>query len=71
MAKSFADLFDIKTSDEFVSSIRHPDFRPFSTNAVVRKNLLQALMLLRSAPLSKETKIENKRYGGRNQDNVY
>lgn len=55
--KSSADLFAKKTSDVFVSPIRQPDLGPFSTNAVVRKNLLQAL-IFQSAPLAKEAKIE-------------
>lgn len=65
--KSPADLFAKKTSDDFVSPIRHPDLRPFSTNAVVRKNLLQPLTLFQSAPLAKEAKIEmvTKRMRGR------
>lgn len=56
--KSSADLFSKKTSDDFVSPIRCLDLGPFSTNAIVRKNLLQALMLFQSAPLAKEAKIE-------------
>lgn len=38
--------------------MRQPDLGPFSTNAVVRKNLLQTLMLFQSASLAKEGKIE-------------
>lgn len=77
--KSSADLFAKKTGDEFVSPIRHLDLRPLSTNALVRKNLLQALMLFQSAPLAKEAKIEmiTKRMaegwgeGKIEEDNVY
>lgn len=47
-----------KTSDEFASPISQPDLGPFNSNAVVRKNLLQALMLFPSAPLAKEAKID-------------
>lgn len=72
--KSSADLFAKKTSDEFVSPIRQPDLGPFSSNAVVRKNLLETPMLFQSAPLAKEAKIEMVTKGrgwGVEEDNVY
>lgn len=77
VVKSSADLLSKKTKDDFVSPIRHPDLGPFSTNAIVRKNLLQALMLSQSAPLAKEAKTEmvTKRMRGRKgiteEDKVY
>lgn len=79
VTKSFIDLFAIKSSDEFVSSIRHPDSRPFSINAVVRKNLLQDFKLLSSARLFKEAdrdgyqRMGTQRGEGRGAevDNVY
>lgn len=71
VVKSSADLFSKKTGDDFVSPIRCLDLGPFSTNAIVRKNLLQALMLFQSAPLAKEAKIEmvtkKERGGGRSR----
>lgn len=56
--KPFAEILAKKTSGELVSPMRQPDLGPFSTNAVVRKNLLQTLMLFQSASLAKEEKIE-------------
>ena len=40
----FLDPFAMETGgDDFVGSIRLPNLRPFSSNAVVRRNLLQPL----------------------------
>lgn len=56
--KPFAEILAKKTSGELVSPTRQPDLGPFSTNAVVRKNLLRTLMLFQSASLAKEEKIQ-------------
>lgn len=56
--KPFTEILARKTSGELVSPTRQPDLGPFTTNAVVRKNLLQTLVLFQNASLAKKVKID-------------
>lgn len=57
IVKHFAEILAIKTDGWSVPQ-EQPNLGPFSTNAVVRKNLLQILVFSQNASLAKQGKIE-------------